>query len=172
MQKSSPLTFTNDAACGFTAVKIRAFSSDDEAAVIDLWRRCDLIRPWNDPVGDIAQCLNNISSTLFVASEDGRIIGSVMVGYDGHRGWVYYLAVDPEKQKRGNGRALMRQAETWILQKGGRKIHAMIREENLAVSDFYRSLSYENGDVRLMQKWLKPYPSGDGIPEVTDKSSS
>ncbi len=172
MQKSSPLTFTNDAACGFTAVKIRAFSSEDEAAVIDLWRRCDLIRPWNDPVGDIAQCLNNISSTLFVASEDGRIIGSVMVGYDGHRGWVYYLAVAPEKQKRGNGRALMRQAETWILEKGGRKIHAMIREENLAVSDFYRSLSYENGDVRLMQKWLKPYPSGDGILEVADESSS
>ncbi len=172
MQKSSPRTSTNDAAYGFVAVRIRAFWSEDEAAVIDLWRRCDLIRPWNDPVGDIAQCLNNISSTLFVASEDGRIIGSVMVGYDGHRGWVYYLAVDPEKQKLGNGRALMRQAETWILQKGGRKIHAMIREENLAVSDFYRSLSYEDGDVRLMQKWLKPYPSGDGILEVADESSS
>ncbi len=136
MQKSSPLTFTNDATYRFIVVKIRAFSSEDEASVIDLWRRCDLIRPWNDPVGDIAQCLNNISSALFVASENGRIIGSVMVGYDGHRGWVYYLAVAPEKQKRGNGRALMRQAETWVLQKGGRNIPALIRVVKLAVSVF------------------------------------
>ncbi len=87
-----------------------------------------------------------------------------MVGYDGHRGWVYFLAVDPEKQKRGNGRALMRQAETWVLQKGGRKIHAMIREENLAVSDFTGACLTKNGDVRLMQKWLNRIPSGGWDP--------
>jgi len=147
---------------------IRVFTQQDEVSVIALWGRCGLIRPWNDPAGDIAQCLGSESSTLFIASEGETVDGTVMVGYDGHRGWVYYLAVDAQKRRRGLGRALMKRAEAWVLEKGGRKIQAMIRSENVSVHDFYRRLSYEDGDVRLVQKWIRPYASPTQAPDETE----
>lgn len=81
-------------------------------AVIDLWRRCNLTRPWNDPADDIAQSRRADNSAVLVGREGGAIVASIMVGFDGHRGWVYYLAVDPDQQRRGLGRVMMLVAET------------------------------------------------------------
>jgi len=82
---------------------IRSFSADDTEALVELWRRCELLRPWNDPHDDIERKLATDPDLLLVAIEDGAVVGSAMVGYDGHRGWVNYLAVDPDSRRRGMG---------------------------------------------------------------------
>ena len=86
----------------------------DAAAVVALWRACGLTRPWNDPDADFALALGNSTSTVLVARDDAALAGSVMVGFDGHRGWIYYLAVAPDRQRAGVGRALMAAAEAWL----------------------------------------------------------
>ena len=133
----------------------RPFSAADRDPLLKLWCVCDLTRPWNDPEDDIRQCLNNPSSALLIAEQDRRLCGSVMMGCDGHRGWVYYLAVDPICRHQGIGRALMVQAENWMRERDVPKIQAMIRSDNLAVRGFYGRLDYRDGDVQLVQKWLK-----------------
>jgi ribosomal protein S18 acetylase RimI-like enzyme len=136
-------------------VTFRSFATADRDPLLKLWRACDLTRPWNDPEDDIRQCLANSSSALLIAERDRRLCGSVMVGCDGHRGWVYYLAVDPDCRHQGVGRALMAQAENWMRERDVPKIQAMIRSDNLAVRGFYGRLDYRDGDVQLVQKWLK-----------------
>nr|MBC8476687.1 GNAT family acetyltransferase [Gammaproteobacteria bacterium] len=111
----------------------RPFAAADRDPLLKLWRACDLTRPWNDPEDDIRQCLANPSSALLIAEQDRRLCGSVMMGCDGHRGWVYYLAVDPDCRHQGVGRALMVQAESWMRERDVPKIQAMIRSDNLAV---------------------------------------
>jgi len=81
-------------------VTFRSFATADRDPLLKLWRACDLTRPWNDPEDDIRQCLANSSSALLIAEQDRRLCGSVMMGCDGHRGWVYYLAVDPDCDTR------------------------------------------------------------------------
>src|SRR4051812_14802250 len=91
---------------------IRPFHFSDEIAVIDLWRRCALVRPQNDPAKDIRRKLQVQPEMFLVATrDDGKIVGSVMVGYDGHRGWINYLAACPDYRLQGIGRALMNEAE-------------------------------------------------------------
>ena len=136
-------------------VTFRSFATADRDPLLKLWRACDLTRPWNDPEDDIRQCLANSSSALLIAEQDRRLCGSVMMGCDGHRGWVYYLAVDPDCRHQGVGRALMAQAENWMRERDVPKIQAMIRSDNLAVRGFYGRLDYRDGDVQLVQKWLK-----------------
>ena len=136
-------------------VTFRSFATADRDPLLKLWRACDLTRPWNDPEDDIRQCLANSSSALLIAEQDRRLCGSVMMGCDGHRGWVYYLAVDPCCRHQGVGRALMAQAENWMRERDVPKIQAMIRSDNLAVRGFYGRLDYRDGDVQLVQKWLK-----------------
>lgn len=121
---------------------------------MQLWHDCDLTRPWNNPEDDIRQCLENPSSELLVAATEDTLCGSVMIGCDGHRGWVYYLAVDPQYRHQGIGRTLMDHAETWMRARQVPKIQAMIRHDNLAVRGFYGRLNYRDGDVQLVQKWL------------------
>src|SRR5438445_8395603 len=99
-------------------VRIREFGDRDLAAVMALWRACVLTRPWNPPERDIEFCRSSAHAKLFVAEAQGCIVGSIMVGHDGHRGWVYYVAVDPSHRHDGLGRALMDRAERFLTDAG------------------------------------------------------
>src|SRR6185295_6017836 len=101
---------------------IRPFQKSDEAAVIELWRACDLVRPWNDPRKDIARKLRVSPEWFLVAEQAGRIVATVMVGYEGHRGWINYLAVEPSLQRSGLGRLLMDETERILRAAGCPKI--------------------------------------------------
>jgi ribosomal protein S18 acetylase RimI-like enzyme len=118
-------------------------ADEDIAEVVDLWERCGLTRPWNDPVGDIAFARGKTDSDVLVARLGGRIVASVMVGHDGHRGAVYYVSVAPEAQGRGFGRQLMRAAEAWLAARGVWKLNLLVRAENEKVRSFYEALGYE-----------------------------
>lgn len=121
---------------------IRPYLEADEAAVVALWQACGLTRPWNDPHKDIARKLT-VQRELFLVGElDGRIVASVMAGYEGHRGWVNYLAVAPELQGRGHGAALMQRVEQEFRARGCPKISLLVRASNSAVLAFYRRLGY------------------------------
>lgn len=124
-------------------MNIRPFAAADRAAVIALWQACDLTRPWNDPDTDISFCISRPESTILVGdADDGHVIASVMVGHDGHRGWLYYLAVDPTQQNGGHGRAMVAAAEAWLAARGVPKVMLMVRPENDKVRAFYDALGY------------------------------
>jgi ribosomal protein S18 acetylase RimI-like enzyme len=135
---------------------IRPFQPADEAAVIELWRRCDLLRPQNDPRKDIARKIA-VQPELFLLAvdDDGTIVGSVMAGYDGHRGWINYLGVDPERRLKGAGRALMAEAERLLRERGCPKINLQVRSSNQAVIAFYRAIGFAVDDVVSMGKRLE-----------------
>ena len=127
---------------------------DDAAGVIALWAACGLTRPWNDPDADFARALAGAMSTVLVARRDGAVIGSVMVGYDGHRGWVYYLAVDPPAQREGLGRALMVAAEAWLRGQGATKVQLMVRDTNASAGAFYEALGFERQPVTTWGRFI------------------
>jgi len=134
---------------------IRAFQPSDESAVVELWRRCDLIRAWNDPWKDIRRKLA-IRPDLFLVGElNGEIIACVMAGYEGHRGWLNYLAVAPEHQRHGYARAIVEAAERLLREAGCPKINLQVRAANRGVIEFYRRLGYEVDDVVSMGKRLE-----------------
>ena len=133
---------------------ITEITDDDVPAVIRLWQRCDLTRPWNDPAGDIAQARRGDSATILVGRADGAIAASVMVGHDGHRGWVYYVSVDPEHRGRDHGRAIMAAAEDWLRQRGVVKLMLTVRSDNTKVKAFYEALDYAEQDRVIYAKWL------------------
>ncbi|NLY63437.1 MAG: GNAT family acetyltransferase [Alcaligenaceae bacterium] len=138
-------------------LRIRPFRLEDSDAVIGLWRECDLLRPWNDPQKDIERKLT-VQPELFIVAEnaEGAVIGSAMIGYEGHRGWVYYLAVKPACQGQGAGRALMHEAEALLLARGCPKIQLLVRAGNSQVVDFYERQGYEKSDVLMLGKRLIP----------------
>jgi ribosomal protein S18 acetylase RimI-like enzyme len=136
-------------------VEIRPFKSDDEESVIALWRRCDLIRPWNDPHRDIERKLRVRPEWFLVGILDGEIVATVMAGYEGHRGWLNYLAVTPEFQRRGFARTIVVEAERLLLEAGCPKINLQIRTSNHGVIEFYRRLGYSVDDVVSMGKRLE-----------------
>ena len=121
---------------------MRRFRPADEASVIALWRECDLVRPWNDPRKDIARKLRASPEGFFVAVRGRRIVGAVMAGYDGHRGWINYLAVAPAHQRGGIGRALMGIAEGYLRTAGCPKINLQVRSANAGVVAFYERLGF------------------------------
>ena len=125
--------------------------SDIEAAAA-LWQACGLTRPWNDPVADARLALANESSTILAMREAGALIATAMVGVDGHRGYVYYLAVEPAAQRRGLGRAMMKACEDWIVARGHPKMHLFVRTENKATLAFYDALGYRIEDTLLLGK--------------------
>ena len=133
---------------------IRLAETSDREAIIDLWRRAGLTRPWNDPVADFDRALAETSSCVLALDMDRALAGSVMVGYDGHRGWVYYLATDPDRRRRGVGRALMAAAEDWLKARGAPKLNLMVRGDNLDATGFYAALGYDESDVRVLAKRL------------------
>lgn len=139
---------------------IRPYAPADRAAVLALWETCGLTRPWNPPEGDLDRALEGPSSTILVAEKDGSVQGSVMVGDDGHRGWVYYLSVQPTLQKSGLGQALMTAAEDWLRARGVRKIELMVRTTNDAVLGFYDAIGYGQEPVTVLSRWLIEDPKG------------
>jgi len=135
---------------------IRTFSPDDSAAVIRLWQACDLTRPWNDPQKDIRRKLDVADTLFLVAEKNGEITGSVMGGYDGHRGWINYLAVDPAYRKAGIGRALMDAVEKRLLALGCPKVNLQVRAGNTAVIAFYQSIGFVEDNAVSLGKRLIP----------------
>jgi ribosomal protein S18 acetylase RimI-like enzyme len=127
-------------------MQIRAFRLEDEDAVISLWRECELVRPWNDPHKDIRRKLAIRPDQFLVGLLDDQIIASVMVGYDGHRGWLYYLAVAPAHQQNGHGRAIVDAAERLLRAEGCPKINLQVRTSNQRVIEFYRRIGFTQDD--------------------------
>lgn len=136
-------------------IAIRPYRIEDEAQVVDLWTRCGLVRPWNDPHKDIARKLARSPELFLVGALDDRIVATVMAGYEGHRGWINYLAVAPEQRRAGQGRAMMAEAERLLRAAGCPKINLQIRRGNAAVTAFYAALGYLEDDVISMGKRLE-----------------
>ncbi|MCC3702996.1 GNAT family acetyltransferase [Rouxiella badensis] len=124
-------------------MEIRVFKQEDFEEVLTLWERCDLLRPWNDPELDIERKLNHDPELFLVAEVSGVVAGTVMGGYDGHRGSAYYLGVHPEYRGRGIANALMNRLEKKLIARGCPKIQLMVRAENDAVISMYEKLDYE-----------------------------
>ena len=129
-------------------------ADDDVAKIIALWERCGLTRPWNDPAADIALARRSPDATVLVGRAAGEIVGSVMVGHDGHRGWVYYVSVDPDHRGSGYGRAIMTAAEDWLRARGVPKLQLLVRRANAKVQAFYETLDYAEQETIVYGKWL------------------
>lgn len=139
-----------------TTVQIRPAHSSDEAAAVALWRDCGLTVPHNDPHHDFRFARARPGSDVLVAADPagGAIVGSVMVGHDGHRGWVYYLATAPARRGQGIGRSLMRAAEQWLRERGVAKLQLMVRPTNTEVHAFYERLGFEQAPRTIYQRWI------------------
>jgi ribosomal protein S18 acetylase RimI-like enzyme len=125
-------------------------------AVIDLWARCGLTRPWNDPEADLMLAEATATATILVVRDGDQIIGAAMTGHDGHRGALYYLGVDPDCRRSGLGRALVRAAEDWCRREGAPKLNLLVRRENQAVLAFYAALGYLPTDSISLYRTLDP----------------
>jgi ribosomal protein S18 acetylase RimI-like enzyme len=136
-------------------VLIRACHVTDEAEVVALWERAGLTRAWNDPRKDIARKFAVQPELFFILTAEGRIAGTLMAGYEGHRGWMNYLAVDPELQRRGYGRMLVEHAERALRDRGCPKINLQVRATNPEAIEFYRKLGYLDDEVVSLGKRLE-----------------
>jgi ribosomal protein S18 acetylase RimI-like enzyme len=134
---------------------IREIADGDIAQVIALWHAAGVARPWNDPERDIAFARRDTHSTVFVGIEGGGIVASAMVGEDGHRGWVYYVAIDPKLQRSGFGRTMMDAAERWLIDRGVWKVQLLVRADNAAAAAFYEKLGYRDTQSVCLQKILE-----------------
>lgn len=133
---------------------IRPYAHPDSEAVIAIWEACSLTVSWNDPHKDIARKMAVSPELFLVAEVDGRIAGTVMGGYEGHRGWINYLAVAPDFQRQGIGVALMQEIEAKLLALGCPKINLQVRTNNRAVIQFYGQIGYHIDDVISLGKRL------------------
>ncbi len=136
-------------------MKIRPFRTSDAPSVISLWERCELLRPWNDPRKDIQRKLRVQPEMFLVGTSGDQIVATVMAGYEGHRGWVNYLAVDPEHRHMGLGRAMMTAAERQLEDAGCPKINVQVRGTNPSAIQFYERLGYTVDDVVGLGKRLE-----------------
>jgi ribosomal protein S18 acetylase RimI-like enzyme len=139
----------------------RAAADTDIPALVALWDACGLSRPHNHGPTDIAFARRGPNSDVLVLEEDARVVASVLVGHDGHRGWVYYVAVHPDCRRRGLGTQMMAQAEKWLHAKGIWKMHLMVRTSNAAVRTFYEQLGFADDSVVVLSKRLRPMPHID-----------
>jgi ribosomal protein S18 acetylase RimI-like enzyme len=135
-------------------MEIRPFQAGDEAAVIGLWQRCGLVVPHNNPVADIQRKVVVAAELFLVGVVDGKLVATVMAGYEGHRGWINYLAVEPALQRAGHGRLIVEHAEQLLRALGCPKINLQIRATNREVIEFYRRLGFQIDDVLSMGKRL------------------
>lgn len=135
--------------------EIVRYKSEFQDAVVDLWRQCNLIIPQNDPVVDIRKKVDYQPELFFVALLDGRVVGSVMVGYEGHRGWLNYLAVLPECQGQGYGRKLVENVIAELRKLGCLKVDLEVRKNNSSVIDFYVHLGFKDNEVVGLGKRLE-----------------
>lgn len=136
-------------------MQIRAFHITDESAVIDLWRKCELVRPVNDPAKDIQRKLLVNPELFLVGTLEGKVIATVMAGYEGHRGWLNYLAVHPAHRLNGHGRQIVVEAEKLLRKAGCPKINLQVRTGNRAVLEFYRRVGYGVDEVISLGKRLE-----------------
>jgi ribosomal protein S18 acetylase RimI-like enzyme len=136
------------------SIDIRPFTRADTDAVVALWHVAGLTRPWNDPHRDIERKLAVQPELFLVADDAGAVVGSVMVGYDGHRGWLYYLASDPARRGEGIARALVEAAEERLLAMGCPKVQLMVRPDNEGAQGLYDALGYEPFDTWATGKRL------------------
>lgn len=136
------------------ALAIADIADADVATVIELWQACDLTRPWNDPASDIALARRRPNSTVLIGRENDAIVATAMVGHDGHRGWVYYVATDPNLRAKGYGRAIMNAAEDWLRAAGIAKLQLLVRPENSGVAAFYQSIGFGEQKILFFTKWL------------------
>ena len=126
----------------------------DVADVVALWQACHLTRPWNDPAADIALARKGSNAAVLVGRDGAAIVATVLVGHDGHRGWVYYLAVDQARRGKGYGRVMMDAAERWLRGHGIEKLQLLVRADNSRVKSFYQSLGYSEQERIIFAKWL------------------
>lgn len=135
-------------------VIIAPLADGREQELADLWTTCNLVVSYNPPLADIAFAREGEASDILVGMEDDRIVASVLVGHDGHRGWIYYVAVAPDRQGTGLGAHIVQAAEEWLRDRGVRKVQLMVRPTNTKVLGFYEHLGYERSPVTVMQRWL------------------
>jgi GNAT superfamily N-acetyltransferase len=145
---------TVTAAKTIPALAIADIADADITTVIALWQACGLTRPWNDPASDIALARREPNSTVLIGRDGDAIVATVMVGYDGHRGWVYYVATDPDRRAKGYGRAIMNAAEDWLRAAGVAKLQLMVRRDNAKAGAFYQSIGYAEAQTIVFAKWL------------------
>ena len=137
-------------------ILIKSYRESDKQDIIQLWKECGLIVPWNNPQRDIERKVSTQPELFLVGSINDEIIATAMVGYDGHRGWVYYLAVLPKYQKYGFGKQMMNSAEGYLKKMGCPKINIMVRDTNLDVINFYESVGYKTEAITTFGKRLIP----------------
>jgi ribosomal protein S18 acetylase RimI-like enzyme len=135
-------------------LSIADIADADVAAVIALWQACGLTRPWNVPAADIALARRGPHSTVLIGRDRDAIVATAMVGHDGHRGWVYYVATDPDRRAKGYGRAIMNAAEDWLRAAGIPKLQLMVRRDNAKAGAFYQSIGYAEAQTIVFAKWL------------------
>ena len=138
-----------------TSLEIGELREAEVEAAVALWREAGLLRPWNDPRADIRLALAGPSSAIIAARLEARLAATVMVGWDGHRGWIYYLAVARDLQRRGIGARMVKAAEAWLVRRDAPKLNLLVRTENNAVLGFYESLGYRRSDTVLLQRVLR-----------------
>jgi ribosomal protein S18 acetylase RimI-like enzyme len=137
------------------ALSIASIEDRDVPEVVGLWKRAGLVREWNDPTGDIALARRERNSTILLGRDShGTPVASVLVGHDGHRGWVYYVSVDPDHRRKDYGRQIMTAAEDWLRARGIMKLQLMVRGDNARVHAFYQSLGYYDQQRTTFAKWL------------------
>ncbi len=134
---------------------IRTYKTEDEKSLIKLWSACGLVVAWNDPKKDIQRKLEEEPGLFFIGTDNDELIGSCMAGFDGHRGWIYYLAVKPEFQKKRFATQLIKHAEKKLLEIGCPKINLMVRKSNTSVLDFYKAIGYHDDPVVVLSKRLE-----------------
>lgn len=136
---------------------VRPIQEHEIEHVVELWRACGLTRPHNDPYQDIALVRSNPNSEVFIGLDaEARIVASVLVGHDGHRGAAYYVSSNPSMRKCGFGRQIMAAAEDWLKAKGIWKINLMVRTSNKTVQPFYEAVGFAKEEMTIMSKWLDP----------------
>ncbi len=136
------------------ALTVTSIEESDIPEVTRLWQRCGLTREWNDPAGDIALARKENNATVLLGRRDGALVASVLVGHDGHRGWVYYVSVDPDHRLKDYGREIMTAAEDWLRERGIAKLQLMVRDDNARVHAFYEALGYYDQKRVTFAKWL------------------
>jgi ribosomal protein S18 acetylase RimI-like enzyme len=136
-------------------MEIREFAESDEESVVRLWKECGLVVPWNDPHRDIRRKLALQRELFLVGLLDGGVVATAMAGYEGHRGWVNYLAVSPDCRRMGLGREMMDAAEARLRALGCPKINLQVRSRNVEAIEFYEKIGYKRDDAVSLGKRLE-----------------
>jgi ribosomal protein S18 acetylase RimI-like enzyme len=136
-------------------LEIRQFVIEDTDAVLEVWNQAGMIMPHRNPRSDIQKKLRHSPESFFVGTLKSAIVATVMVGYDGHRGWIYTLAVKPDLQRKGIGRQMMEHAESWLRQQGCLRVKLQVDEPRRDVVGFYEKLGYEVQPLISLAKWFR-----------------